>query len=119
MFPDVCSSQKVPEKYLQRVHTIKSELSKAFGLHSVTLNKPSSLESDLSEFLQHEGAGICVIKLVRNETLAPKVAAVPQKNGSIISMPLEDMTPLLDIDTLSSEMIYPLSPDSLKAREIN
>ena len=31
VFPGVFSSQKKPEKYLQRVHTTKSELSKAFG----------------------------------------------------------------------------------------
>ena len=31
VFPGVFSSQKKPETYLQRVHTTKSELSKAFG----------------------------------------------------------------------------------------
>ena len=31
VFPGVFSSQKEPETYLQRVHTTKSELSKAFG----------------------------------------------------------------------------------------
>ena len=57
------------------------------------------------------------VRLVKNETLTPKVSALPQKDGSILSMPLEDMSPLLSIETLQKEMIVGLSDASLKARK--
>jgi len=54
------------------------------------------------------------LRLTPNETLAPKVAALPQPDGSMISMPMEDMSPLLPLDQLKAEMIIPLSNASLR-----
>jgi acetolactate synthase-1/2/3 large subunit len=52
--------------------------------------------------------------LEENEVLAPKVSALPQSDGSMLSMPLEDMSPLLPRDVLSQEMLIPLHPFSEK-----
>ena len=43
VFPGVFSSQKKPETYLQRVHTTKSELSKASGKWKKIYNFDSQL----------------------------------------------------------------------------
>lgn len=51
--------------------------------------------------------------LVANEALAPKAAAIPQPDGSMVSMPLEDMTPLLSLAQLRAEMITPLTAQSI------
>jgi acetolactate synthase-1/2/3 large subunit len=55
------------------------------------------------------------VQLVPDETLQPKCAAIPRADGSIVSMPLEDMSPLLPLETLKAEMIVPLLPASLDA----
>jgi acetolactate synthase-1/2/3 large subunit len=57
---------------------------------------------------------IVEVILEESEILSPKVTAIPQSDGSIISMPLEDMSPLLPRDILCKEMIIPLHPDSIK-----
>jgi acetolactate synthase-1/2/3 large subunit len=44
--------------------------------------------------------------------LAPKVAALPQADGSMLSMPLEDMSPLLSREELRANMLIPLLPAS-------
>lgn len=54
------------------------------------------------------------LRLTANEALAPKVAAMPQSDGSMISMPMEDMSPLLPLDVLKAEMLIPLSDASLR-----
>jgi len=36
----------------------------------------------------------------------------------MLSMPLEDMTPLLPIDALEREMLIPLMPQSYRARHL-
>jgi acetolactate synthase-1/2/3 large subunit len=51
-----------------------------------------------------------------DEILSPKVAAMPQPDGSIISMPLEDMSPLLTLEQLKAEMLVGIDPNSEKAR---
>jgi acetolactate synthase-1/2/3 large subunit len=52
------------------------------------------------------------VVLEEDEVLTPKVSALPQADGSIISMPLEDMSPLLPRDVLRQEMLIPLHPAS-------
>jgi len=54
------------------------------------------------------------VMLKEDETLSPKVSAMPQSDGSIISMPLEDMSPLLPRAVLRQEMLVPLHPLSEK-----
>lgn len=61
---------------------------------------------------------IVEVILVADEALAPKVAALPQADGSMLSMPLEDMSPLLPLATLEAEMLVPLSEASRKARAL-
>jgi acetolactate synthase-1/2/3 large subunit len=56
------------------------------------------------------------VHLMPNETLAPKAAALPQPDGSMLSMPLEDMSPLLPLKQLQEEMLVPLLPQSLQAQ---
>jgi len=41
---------------------------------------------------------------------------MPQPDGSIISMPLEDMSPLLTLDKLKAEMIAGIDKTSEKVR---
>lgn len=55
-------------------------------------------------------------RLIADEALTPKVAALPQADGSMLSMPLEDMSPLLPLELLRAEMPTGLSDASLAAR---
>ena len=48
------------------------------------------------------------VHLCADEALSPKVAALPQEDGSMLSMPLEDMSPLLSREVLRKEMLVPL-----------
>jgi acetolactate synthase-1/2/3 large subunit len=58
------------------------------------------------------------LRLTPNEALAPKVAALPQPDGSMLSMPMEDMSPLLSLDVLKAEMQIPLSEASLSCSRL-
>ncbi len=57
---------------------------------------------------------IIEVILKEDETLTPKVSALPQPDGSITSMPLEDMSPLLDREEFKNQMIVALDPASEK-----
>ena len=41
---------------------------------------------------------------------------MPQPDGTIISMPLEDMSPLLALEELKAEMLVGIDPNSEKVR---
>lgn len=62
------------------------------------------------------GPRLIDVQLRSDETLMPKVTAMPQADGSMLSMPLEDMTPLLPLAELQQQMMIPLAYQSLAAR---
>lgn len=87
---------------------------------AATYDLPFMRVSDAGEIDQALRAALsmprpCIIdvQLVQNEALAPKAAAIPQPDGSMVSMPLEDMTPLLSLVQLQAEMITPLTSQSI------
>jgi acetolactate synthase-1/2/3 large subunit len=68
--------------------------------------------------LPQSGPRLINVNLKSEEVLSPKVAAIPQKDGSMISMPLEDMSPLLSMKILQQEMLVPLTEQSFRARHL-
>lgn len=92
-------------------------LANAYGIPSMTIETSEALDAGLREALAQPGPFLCEVKLIADETLWPKVAAIPQPDGSMLSMPLEDMSPLLPLEQLQEEMLIPLHPASLAARQ--
>ena len=79
-------------------------LANAIGIDCVRVTNISEITSSLfSNKLR-----IIEVMLEESVVLAPKVSAIPQNDGSMISMPLEDMSPLLPRAVLRSEMLIPL-----------
>ena len=85
-------------------------LAKALDIDCVRVTNAEDIERNLfSDKLK-----IVEVILEEDVVLSPKVSAMPQADGSIISMPLEDMSPLLPREVLRKEMIVPLHPASEK-----
>ena len=91
-------------------------ISKAYELHYVNIKNINDLKKLKKNLINVNLPKIIDIKVNRNETLSPKVSAIMRPNHPIISMPLEDMSPLLDIEELKSNMLSNLSLNSLRAR---
>lgn len=92
------------------------KIAETYELPFMRIEDPSSLEVQLQKALALGTPCLVDIRLVENETLAPKASAMPQPDGSIISMPLEDMSPLLPLETLKNEMLIPLTQGSLSVK---
>ncbi len=92
------------------------KIAATYGLPFTRIDDAASLPQALKTALASEGPQLIDVRLIANETLAPKVAALPQADGSMLSMPQEDMSPLLPLEQLQEEMLVPLAPASLLAR---
>ncbi len=91
-------------------------VAQAIGIDTLLIDDVKDLDKKIQQALNHSGPFICDVRVVSDEALWPKVAAMPQADGSMLSMPLEDMSPLLSFDILSDEMLGSLSPESLRVR---
>ncbi len=84
----------------------------AYELPFMRIDDAAKLEASLEAAMAASRPLLLDVRLVENEALFPKSAAIPQADGSMMSMPLEDMSPLLSLETLRSEMLIPLLPAS-------
>jgi acetolactate synthase-1/2/3 large subunit len=94
-----------------------AKVADTYGFAYRRIEDAASLDAGLFEALATPGPKLIDVRLIADETLAPKVAALPQADGSMLSMPLEDMSPLLPLGELEHEMLTPLSPNSALARQ--
>jgi len=89
---------------------------RSYGIASNRIHDVAELQAGIRDALAHPGPFLCEVMLMPDESLWPKVAAIPQPDGGMLSMPMEDMSPLLPLEQLEAEMQGPLSPASIAAR---
>ncbi|WP_373121673.1 thiamine pyrophosphate-binding protein [Mycobacterium marinum] len=87
-------------------------LAEANGIESMRIQDAADLVSGVHDALSRRGPLIVDVQVHTNEALWPKSAALPQPDGSIRSMPLEDMSPLLPRAEFATNMLVPLDPAS-------
>lgn len=92
------------------------KLSEGFGFEYQLASSLEEMAQGFSLFQQLPKPFLIDVQLTMNEKLAPKCSALPQSDGSIISMPLEDMSPLLPLKELQSVIGEEISKSSLHAR---
>ncbi len=90
------------------------KIAATYDFKFLRIDNAEAMPVQISEVLGANGTVICEVLLQEDEALRPKVSALPQPDGSIVSMPLEDMTPLLSLEQLQEEMGENISQASLK-----
>jgi acetolactate synthase-1/2/3 large subunit len=93
------------------------KLAETYGLGFMRISDCANLSETLVRAQTLPRPCLIEIHLISDESLQPKCAAIPRPDGSIVSMPLEDMSPLLPLSQLQAEMLIPLAPASIAARE--
>lgn len=87
-------------------------IAETIGIPGIRITSASELAERIRYTLEQPGPFICDVELVTDEPLAPRCSTMPQHDGSIISMPLEDMWPFLPRRELRENMLVPLDPAS-------
>lgn len=82
-------------------------IAEAYGLPTARIADQTDLRGQLRAILQREGPVVCIVKTSPTEKTMPRVTSVLQKDGSLISNPMEDMWPFLDREELSANMLTP------------
>ena len=68
----------------------------AFGIKSIKINNPITMERDIDNILNMKGAVICEVETVQEYSFLPKLSSRVLEDGSMVSATLEDMYPFLD-----------------------
>lgn len=84
------------------------KLAKAFDINYYKANNHSELRDIVKSVLGTEGVVICEIMVQPDQPIGPRVSSKIKDDGRMVSTPLEDLFPFLNIEELRSNMLIPL-----------
>lgn len=90
------------------------KISEAFGIRAMVVSNINALDAAIAHTLEGVDPAMCVIRMHPTQLLAPKVSFSLKPDGSMVSPPLEDLSPFLPRETLRDEMIIGMHPKSEK-----
>jgi len=88
-------------------------LVKAFGFRYLSLRKADLTSDVIQNFLQAEGPVILEVFMAPDQLLVPKLSVSITADGRLVSPPLEDLSPLLTLQSLKKNLLVPLHPKSI------
>ena len=83
-------------------------VSKAFGIPAASIADHARIREQVREILETEGPVVCDVIVSPQQVTAPRVSSRQLKDGSMVSMPMEDMWPSLDREELAVNMLIPM-----------
>lgn len=92
------------------------KLADLFGLEHVLLEKGNDWESQLTTGLKSNTAVLFEVIMNPEQKYLPRLATSKLSDGTLISPPLEDLDPLLELSELEKFLGYPAHQNSRRAR---
>ncbi|MEZ0230871.1 MAG: thiamine pyrophosphate-binding protein [Planctomycetota bacterium] len=89
-----------------------SKLAAAFGIPSYRIRTWEDFERVIPEVQRAERSVICEVFMHPEQPLVPKLSLAVKDDGTLVSPPLEDLSPLLPRDELARNMPIGLHPKS-------
>lgn len=93
-----------------------SKVGKAFDMPTWQIRTWGDFDRVLPEFQKHAGPAICEVFMHPEQLFVPKLSLAPQADGSLVSPPLEDLSPLLPGQVLKDSMLVGMHPKSERVR---
>lgn len=82
-------------------------VAEAYGIASCEINNHDGIRDKVQTVLDSPGPVVCAVKVSANQVIAPRATSTILPNGSIVSLPMEDMAPRLSREEFRAQMIIP------------
>ncbi len=89
-----------------------SKLANAFGIKAFTIKTWEDVDTVIPQVQAYDGPVVCEVFTHPEQLFVPKLSLAMEKDGTLISPPLEDLSPLIPRTELSKHMIIGLHPKS-------
>jgi acetolactate synthase-1/2/3 large subunit len=83
------------------------KVAEAYGIASAGIHDHSNIREAVQAVLDHPGPVICAVNVSSDQITAPRATSSVRPDGTIVSLPMEDMAPRLPREVFRSEMIIP------------
>jgi acetolactate synthase I/II/III large subunit len=89
-----------------------SAIAKAFGMEAFQIRTWEDFDSVVPLVQSARGPVICEVFMHPEQPFSPKLSLSVQRDGTLISPPIEDLSPFLPREELRSNMLVPVHPKS-------
>jgi acetolactate synthase-1/2/3 large subunit len=84
-----------------------TRVAEAYGIPSVRLGSHRQLRDEVRAVLDREGPVVCAVNMRPDQPTLPRVTSKMLRDGSMVTLPMEDLAPLLPRDEFLENMIIP------------
>lgn len=82
------------------------KISNAYGINFMRISSIAELDGKLDQLLTHRGPLVCEVICPSDQLLIPRVASMQKEDGTMVSMPFDDMFPFLPRDEYKANCIF-------------
>ena len=79
----------------------------AYGIHTCQISNHTEIRDRVRAVLDLPGPVVCAVNVSSDQIVAPRATSSVRSDGTIVSLPMEDMAPRLPRDVFLSEMLIP------------
>ena len=94
------------------------KIAKSFNYNYVLIKTTKDLIDKLPNCITSPKLTLCEIQIKEDEILEPKCSVIKTKSNKLISAPIEDMSPLLELEELKKLMGNDIDPVSIELRKV-
>jgi acetolactate synthase-1/2/3 large subunit len=87
------------------------KVAEAYGISTMEISDQTNIREQVQAALNHPGPMVCAVHVSSDQVTAPRATSSVRPDGTIVSLPMEDMAPRLPRDVFRSEMIIPVLED--------
>jgi acetolactate synthase-1/2/3 large subunit len=83
------------------------KVAEAYGIRFMEIRDHSSIRRNVQSVLEAPGPVVCAVNVSSGQAIAPRATSSMKPDGTIVSLPMEDMAPRLPRSEFLSNMIIP------------
>jgi acetolactate synthase-1/2/3 large subunit len=83
------------------------KVAEAYGIPSSAIDNHTGIRGRVREVLDKPGPVVCAVNVSADQITAPRATSTIRADGTIVSLPMEDMAPRLPRDEFKAEMMIP------------
>lgn len=98
-----------PSSHLTLPNILK--VAEAYGFQTCSIQNHDGIRERVQRVLDLPGPIVCAVNVSSDQVTAPRATSSVRSDGTIVSLPMEDMAPRLPRDVFLSEMLIPALQD--------
>jgi len=89
------------------------KVAEAYGIKAMEIKDQKNIRELIANVLASDGPVVCAVNISSDQPTLPRATSSTQSDGTIISLPMEDMAPRLPREEFIANMIIPPVESSL------